>query len=192
MAKSTFRATTWDPILIISQIVTLQSLCYLSASLIILIVDGLTGADITLDNLLNFREYRGDTIFGWTLTAGWLANSVFGVFLLLHIVERAKLCLDFTITFHFFHFLFTSMYSQQIPSYFMWWALNVVSCCLMSIGGEWMCMRKEMAPIQLGGGSSSEASSSRTKDDRKRRKTSSPTYEMVPLEEVAEDRRSGN
>ncbi|KAK9765988.1 hypothetical protein K7432_005249 [Basidiobolus ranarum] len=187
MAKSsTFRATTWDPLLIISQIVTLQSLCYLSAALITLIVDGLTGADITLDNLLNFREYRGDTMFGWTLATGWLTNSVFGVFILLHIVERAKLCLDFTITFHFFHFLFTSMYSQQIPSHFMWWALNIISCCLMSIGGEWMCMRKEMTPIQLGGGASGEASSSRSKSDAKRRKSSSPTYEMLPLEEESQ------
>ncbi|KAK9763566.1 hypothetical protein K7432_009633 [Basidiobolus ranarum] len=187
---STFRATAWDPLLIISQIVTLQCLCYLSASLITLIIAGLTGADITLDNLFNFREYRGDTVFGWTLAAGWLANSAFGAFLLLHIVERAKLCLDFTLTFHFFHLLFTSLYSQQVPSHIMWWTLNIVSCCLMSIGGEWVCMHREMTPIQLGGGSSSEASSSRSNSDRNKRKTSSPTYEMLPLEEVDEGGRS--
>jgi hypothetical protein len=38
------------------------------------------------------------------------------------------------------------------PRYTMWWLLNISTMLIMAIGGEWLCMRKELRPITLSGG----------------------------------------
>ncbi|KAL1914292.1 uncharacterized protein VTP21DRAFT_9030 [Calcarisporiella thermophila] len=148
---SSFRTTTWDPILIISQIVSLQSLYYVTGTTLILLVLLLMGGELTLDRVLNYEDYRADTVMGWTLSVVWIMNACIGVFLLLYIVQRARLVLDFSLTLHFFHLVFTTYHSGRIPRTLLWWMLNVATCCIMTFGGEWVCMQREMEPILLGG-----------------------------------------
>ncbi|CAG8643710.1 12236_t:CDS:10 [Funneliformis mosseae] len=176
--NQTFRTTVWDPLLILSQIIALQTLYYTSISLITLFTLLVTGTDITLDHLLDYREFRADTVLGWTIGFAWIANSI-----------RARLVLDFSLTLHFFHLLITTYYSGHMPTTFVWWALNATTCCIMIFGGEIYCMRKEMEPILLndeigegaGGGASGSSAAVKTKTsadvDRDR-------YEMVPMEEI--------
>jgi hypothetical protein len=76
--NQTFRTTVWDPLLIISQIIALQALYYTSISIITLFTLLITGTDITLDHLLDYREFRIDTVLGWTIGFAWIANSVVG------------------------------------------------------------------------------------------------------------------
>ncbi|GJJ69164.1 protein SYS1 [Entomortierella parvispora] len=148
---SSFRATQWDPVLILSQIVCLQAIWYISISTIVYIFSKLSGTDLTLDAILNFREIRADNAQGMVLGLAWLLNSVVGVYLLLKIVSRARLVLDFSLTLLLYHVLMTTLYSDHVPSSFLWWALNGTTCGIMIFGGEYVCMQLEMEPIVLGG-----------------------------------------
>ncbi|CAJ0626469.1 12630_t:CDS:2 [Entrophospora sp. SA101] len=76
--NKTFRTTVWDPILIVSQIIALQTLYYTSISTIALFTLLISGNDITLDHLFDYREFRTDTVLGWTLGFAWLSNSIVG------------------------------------------------------------------------------------------------------------------
>lgn len=80
--------------------------------------------------------------------------SFFRVFLLLKIVARARLVLDFSLTLLLYHVVMTSLYSDHVPTSFLWWALNGTTAGIMIFGGEYVCMQQEMEPILLGGGAS--------------------------------------
>ncbi|CAB4374498.1 unnamed protein product [Rhizophagus irregularis] len=184
----TFRTTVWDPLLIISQIIALQTLYYTSISIITLFTLLITGTDITLDHLLDYREFRADTVLGWTIGFAWIANSVVGIFILVRLIQRARLVLDFSLTLHFFHLLITTYYSGHVPTTFIWWALNVTTCCIMIFGGEIYCMRKEMEPIPLsddiGEGASGASGSSIAVKTKTSADVERDRYEMVPMEEI--------
>ncbi|KAJ1655329.1 hypothetical protein IWQ61_004906 [Dispira simplex] len=152
MAKynNEFRSGTWDPIMIISQITALQAITYVSLSLLVTVVQILLGVESSLDHVLHFHNLRSDTVFGWMLAVVWALQAGIGVLLLGYIVERVRLCIDFTLTFMFMHLVMVTIYSHQLPSYFFWWFTMVMYTVVMIIGGEWFCMRREMRPIQFG------------------------------------------
>ncbi|CAG8602084.1 186_t:CDS:2, partial [Diversispora eburnea] len=152
--------------------------------------------NMSIYHLLDYREFRADTVLGWTIGFAWISNSVVGIYLLVRLIQRARLVLDFSLTLHFFHLLITSYYSGHVPTTFIWWALNVTTCCIMIFGGELYCMKKEMEPILLnedgvgvnlgiGGG---EGSSNLNINNLGKTKTSADVdrdrYEMVPMEEI--------
>jgi hypothetical protein len=64
------------------------------------------------------------------------------------IVERAKKCLDFTVTFHLMHLLFCWQHGG-FPSSWEWWIANGVSLIGMALLGECLCMKREMQEIPL-------------------------------------------
>ncbi|KAI9244584.1 integral membrane protein S linking to the trans Golgi network-domain-containing protein [Phascolomyces articulosus] len=119
MAQSSFRATGWDPILIIAQVNPYDA------------------------------AIRTDTAFGWTLGLVWLVNATMIIPVLVFLVQRAKLVLDFVLTLHFFHILFVWIHTGHFPTCGAWWFLQVVNAILMTLGGEWACMRREMEPIMV-------------------------------------------
>ncbi|KAJ3193129.1 hypothetical protein HK101_005386 [Irineochytrium annulatum] len=148
---SQFRLTVFDPAHVVSQIVCLQSVHYVSLSLIVLALEVLTGSSITLNHLLYYPEVTLDTVLGWSLCFAFVFNAVLCTLYLLYIVQRAKLCFDFTCTLHGFHVLLTAAYSGGFPNTFTWWFLNIVTLLTMSLGGEYLCMQQEMKPIMIGG-----------------------------------------
>jgi hypothetical protein len=79
-------------------------------------------------------------------------DYLFSSFALWHVVKRAKLCLDFTFTVHFFHAVFCLMYNGYLASSFSWWVLHAVCLTLMCVGGEFLCMRTELKaiPVSMG------------------------------------------
>jgi len=65
-----------SPTRILTQIVALQALYYVSAAILIVFTALVAGKEIGLDLLLSWRSLRGDTTVGWTLGLVWLLNSV--------------------------------------------------------------------------------------------------------------------
>ncbi|KAJ1909349.1 hypothetical protein IWQ60_011221 [Tieghemiomyces parasiticus] len=153
MAKysNSFRAGGWDPIMIIAQIAAVHSISYVTVALLVTAAQILLGVDSSLDHILHYQSLRGDTVFGWTLAVIWLVQAGVGVLLLGYIVERVRLCIDFTLTFYFIHLVMVSIYSHRLPGYFFWWLNLALDAAVMSMGGEWFCMKREMRPIQFGG-----------------------------------------
>ncbi len=64
-------------------------------------------------------------------------------------VQRTKLCLDFTCTVYFFHILACWFYNGYLANTLSWWAINAVSITLMCCTGEFLCMRTELKAIPV-------------------------------------------
>ncbi|PHZ08285.1 uncharacterized protein RHIMIDRAFT_184505, partial [Rhizopus microsporus ATCC 52813] len=130
-------------------IAALQSLIYIILSIILLAATILTGTELSLDLIFVDTEIRADTGFGWTVLIVWMVSACASIPLLVLIVQRAKQILDFVLTFHFFHLIFVWKVSHHFPISFTWWVLQVVDILIMTLGGEWACMHREMKPIMI-------------------------------------------
>lgn len=67
------------------------------------------------------------------------------------IVRRTKLCLDFAFTTHFVHFFFCWIFSGHLPQTLSWWIINIIGIAIMTVVGEFLCMKTEMKAIPLMG-----------------------------------------
>jgi hypothetical protein len=112
----------------------------------------LTGTELSVDLVFNDKEIRTDTGFGWSLIIVWLVNACLSIPILMYIVQRAKHILDYVLTFHFFHLLFVWKVSHHFPTGTSWWILQLVNVAIMTFGGEWACMHREMKPIMMSSG----------------------------------------
>lgn len=79
---------------------------------------------------------------------------------LLLLVSRSKLIIDFALTIHFLHLLFTTLYSHSLPRNWLWWALQFASASLMTSLGIWSCQWRELRPINFGSSSNTAQNNS--------------------------------
>ncbi|KAJ1545515.1 hypothetical protein HK405_007868, partial [Cladochytrium tenue] len=145
-----YRSSTFDPALVVGQIVCLQSAYYLSLSVVVLALELVTGSPVTLDHLLLASELRTGTAMGWCLAGAFLLNAAISSFLLLLIVQRAKQCLDFSATIQLLHAALTTAYSGGLPRSSFWWGVAAIGVVVSALGGEFLCMRHELQPIAFG------------------------------------------
>lgn len=71
-------STTLSPLRILTQILTLQLLYYLSTTSLILFTALTAGKPFTPDLVLSWKSLRGDTAVGWTLGLCWMGGSFCG------------------------------------------------------------------------------------------------------------------
>ena len=151
---SSFRPNTFEPVYILAQILTLQSAFYLSTGLSLWLLDSLvTGRKIPiLQELFDARLFSLGTNKNenvWCIIISYLiAGAGLGGILLMFIVRRAKLCVDFTLTLYGIHIFSCSLYAGT-PISLLWWITNGLSATVMILLGEYLCMRKELEPIKL-------------------------------------------
>lgn len=148
------------PLRIATQILLLQVGYYAIATALILFTSLSAGKRFSFSLVLSWHSLRGDTTVGWTLGLCWLMSSVFGVLLLLLIVSRSKLVLDFTLTLHLINLILTSIYTRSLPRNLLWWLLQFASAGLMTLGGLWACQWRELRPVKFGGSAASNNSKS--------------------------------
>ncbi|XP_053618474.1 protein SYS1 homolog [Plodia interpunctella] len=144
-----FRYTQWDPCLIISQIVAMQSLMYLCLCLLTAIMQDLTGSTRTLDHIFEYHEIHVRDSEGRAVITAFVINAVIGAFLLWTVIGRTKLCLDFSCTYHGIHLLICWIYNGNFPFSFSWWTLNIACAAITCVTGEFLCLRTELQAIPL-------------------------------------------
>lgn len=64
------------------------------------------------------------------------------------LVERAKKCLDFTVTLYIIHLILCCLYNG-FPTSFLWWFVYVLCVVVTALLGEWLCMRRELKDIPM-------------------------------------------
>jgi len=146
-----FRSSVWDPCLIISQIVAVQSVFYLTLGSWIATMDYIGGWNNTLDKVFGYESLQVKQFHGRLVMIAFVLNALTGALGLWYVVKRTKLCLDFAVTVHFFHLIACWMYNSHFPTSMSWWLSNVISIIIMTVLGEFLCMRTEMKAIPLGG-----------------------------------------
>ncbi|MCJ1282783.1 hypothetical protein MMC26_002109 [Xylographa opegraphella] len=140
------------PLQIMRQIALLQAGWYAAGGAMILFTSLVAGRTFSAELVLSWRSVRGDTTVGWTLGLCWLLDSLVVVILLLLLVARSKLVLDFVLTLHLLHLLVTSLYARALPASWLWWGLQACSVGLMVALGVWACRWRELRPVSLGRG----------------------------------------
>ncbi|KAJ1956953.1 hypothetical protein EC988_001075, partial [Linderina pennispora] len=146
---SSFRKTAWDPILILSQIATLQCFGYSTYSFCMVISSFLT--DIALSPALLFDStlVRGDTVQGWVIGLALVGIGLANILPLVYMVERSRLCIDFSLTFYTIHLALAWWYQGELPKTLLWWAAVGLSGCIMAFVGRAACLRRELLPIAI-------------------------------------------
>ncbi|KAG8188885.1 hypothetical protein JTE90_014945 [Oedothorax gibbosus] len=149
MMRGHFRYTVWDPLLIISQIVTIQAIFYVSLGVWIFLTDIISGHGQSLDQIFLHKIISVKDLQGRCLAGSFILNSLCCSLSLWYFVQRTKLCLDYSVTTHVLHLLGCWAYSGHFPSSLTWWLLNVVCVTITCVCGEFLCMRTEMRAIPL-------------------------------------------
>lgn len=144
-----FRSSVWDPVLIVSQILTVQSLFYVSLGFWVYIIDFILGSTKSLDQFFSyeatlFKEFQGRFLMG-----AYMFNALTGGLGLWYVVQRTKLCWDFAITSHLIHLVACWAFNGGFPSTLSWWLITVISVIVTTVLGEFLCMRSEMKAIPL-------------------------------------------
>ncbi|XP_044727204.1 protein SYS1 homolog [Chrysoperla carnea] len=147
--SGSFRNTQWDPALIISQIIAVQCIVYLSLGIIMAVLDLLTGDSNSLEHLFEYHEIHIRDVGGRMVIIAFILNSLIGSLVLWFIVQRTKQCLDFSCTWHLLHLLICWSYNGSFPSSLSWWLLNIACVTLMCVCGEFLCLRTELREIPL-------------------------------------------
>ncbi|KAJ8975207.1 hypothetical protein NQ317_000205 [Molorchus minor] len=127
-----FRYTQWDPWLIISQIISIQCILYVTLGLTLALLGSIIGDTRTLDHIFEYHEIQVRDVGGRIVISSFVINSLCGALALWYIVQRTKQCMDFSSTWHVIHLVICWLYNGQFPTTFSWWALNI-ACATLSV-----------------------------------------------------------
>ncbi|XP_046375461.1 protein SYS1 homolog [Haliotis cracherodii] len=144
-----FRSNVWDPTLIIAQIVCMQSFYYVNLGFWIFILDTIGRFDASVDQIFTQSDLGLYEDSGRTNLIAYALNSLTCALGLWFVVRRTKQCLDFTATVHLFHFIGCWIVSGHVPQTFWWWLTSLVCLTLMTVLGEFLCMRTELKAIPV-------------------------------------------
>jgi len=153
-----FRYTVWDPWTIVSQILTLQAIFYLFLGIWIAVFCLMSDSPRSLDQIFSYTELNPNKVGGKLLIAAFFFNALNCSLGLWYIVQRTKLCLDFTATVHLLHLVCCTWYNGSLPLSATWWAINLVCVTTMCVTGEFLCMRTELStiPVSMAGAGKSD------------------------------------
>ena len=144
-----YGANVWDPLMIISQIVAMQCLCYLSLGLLQwMVIAPYHSGHITLHFIFDWRYLNVHSFNGWLTVVTSIGNAFICAGFLVPIVGRAKKCVDFASTLYIWHAVFT-MSSSGWPKTMVWWTVLGTNIAVTSLLGEWLCLQREMRDIPL-------------------------------------------
>uniref|UniRef100_A0A0M3HTS6 Protein SYS1 homolog n=2 Tax=Ascaris TaxID=6251 RepID=A0A0M3HTS6_ASCLU len=138
---SSFRSYVWDPSLIIAQMLCMQSVFY-SSECILLSLGRIRGYQPYVMQLFSPQVSSQVAIVQ-------LLSASISALALCFVVQRAKQCLDFACTYHFWHLLLVIYCSGSFPLQISWWLLQVISIILCTVLGEYLCLRAESKEIPL-------------------------------------------
>jgi hypothetical protein len=144
-----FRYTVWDPFMIISQILTLQCIFYVSLGLWLSFFDLVAGNDKSLDQIFKYQELQFSSFNGKIVGVAFALTALNCALGLWYVVQRTKLCLDFSCTIYFLHLAACIIYNGSIPTTFSWWLINIVSTMILCVTAEFLCMRTELQSIPV-------------------------------------------
>ncbi|XP_077982786.1 protein SYS1 homolog isoform X2 [Glandiceps talaboti] len=144
-----FRTHIWDPGLIMSQMVAMQTIFYFFLGLWIVLVDAISQGTRSVDQMFDFHSLEFKSFNGKLVMIAFVLNSLTGAGGLWFIVQRTRQCLDFAATVHLYHLIVCWIYNGAFPVTLSWWLVNIVCLALMTVLGEFLCMRTEMNAIPV-------------------------------------------
>eukprot|EP00668_Euglena_longa_P045175 GGOE01060802.1.p1 GENE.GGOE01060802.1~~GGOE01060802.1.p1 ORF type:complete len:157 (+),score=34.29 GGOE01060802.1:58-528(+) len=140
----------FDAAYILSQIITMQCLYYCGLAINLFIIDMILREPLSLSQFFSTEGVSFTKLSGWAIIISYVLAAVESGGFLYLVVERSKKCLDFTLTLFVLHFL-ACVAVYGFPVNVEWWLLIVLSTAIMTLSGEWLCMKRELQEISLMG-----------------------------------------
>ncbi|RKP00583.1 hypothetical protein CXG81DRAFT_4168, partial [Caulochytrium protostelioides] len=169
---SAFRASDFDPYLIIAQILALQGLFYSVLGLVCVTAAVVFGASLSLQPLLDASYFRPSSVAGWLAALAQLAAAPVLALGVLRLVARAKRVRDFVATTYGFHLIATAVYTGGLPRELLWWAAFAAGLWSADALGWQLCSKQDLEPVEFGqAGRRGHA----TSGSRARRSTGAPS-----------------
>jgi Na+/melibiose symporter-like transporter len=140
----------FNPRLIFSQIVALQSLNYLVLSFMFQMNSVLYGYNVTIDRIFTAKHLNLWTKEGRIDAMTIIFSSLVGSLLMVVVVEKSKKCLDFATTNVIVHFIICVLYGGMSVLHSLdFWIVHVFGVIVMVILGEYLCSKMELMDIPL-------------------------------------------
>merc|ERR1711931_244261 len=143
-----FRSYIWDPFLIISQILAMQGFYYTTFGIILSVLFLLTPESPNLSHLLDPEHMSLINLENTLVVIASSINSFAVSLALCIVVQRAKLCLDFTCTIHLLNMLLGWAYYGRLMT-FSSFIIQIICISIAAVFGEYLCFKYEMKPISL-------------------------------------------
>mmetsp|Transcript_7750 Transcript_7750/g.11102 ORF Transcript_7750/g.11102 Transcript_7750/m.11102 type:complete len:183 (-) Transcript_7750:1411-1959(-) len=146
--RSSSKKASFNPRLIFAQIVSMQCFHYLLLGFIFQINHVFFSTSVTIDRIFTAKYIKIWSSEGWADSGAILLSSLLGAALLAIIVEKAKKCLDFSVTLFLIHLATCTAYGG-LPNTWDWWIVHILGTILMILLGEYLCSLKELSDIPL-------------------------------------------
>eukprot|EP00871_Galdieria_phlegrea_P001531 jgi/Galph1/2379/GphlegSOOS_G1057.1 len=132
------------------QIILLQIIFYVSLLITLWLLETTFGVPFQSfwQQLFDYEYWKADTLQGYLIPGAFFLNEVWMAGWFLPIVQRAKRCLDFSVTMYLIHFIFCTLF-YGFPYSWSWWSFLLFGIAVSAALGEWLCMRKELQAIIL-------------------------------------------
>ncbi|CAF1674396.1 unnamed protein product [Adineta ricciae] len=146
---SGFRYQKWDPLLIISQIISIQTLYYLGLGFWVLLITVVVDRSPSLDYMFSYEIFKTSNWNNRLFSSVFFLNALTSGLAIVYIVGRYKQCLDFSVTIHVYHFLACWVYNSQSPHHFSWYVTQFFCIVIMTILSEHLSKKYELRNIPL-------------------------------------------
>jgi protein SYS1 len=143
-----YGAEVWDPVQITSQIISLQACFYLVVGFWAWFLSMIFGSVVSLDYIFSADALSVHYVLGWAPVMAHAMTIPVMCAIFVHIVERARKCLDFATTVYGNH-LVLCWITYGFPTTWEWWALNVTGMIVTILLSEYLCYQKEMQTIPV-------------------------------------------
>ncbi|KAK1753053.1 integral membrane protein S linking to the trans Golgi network-domain-containing protein [Echria macrotheca] len=140
------------PLKLLTQLLALQTLYYLTSLTLHLFTSLVTGTPFTLSLVFSWTSLRGDTTAGYlSAFIALLSGGFFAAVAIIALVGRSKLVLDFALSLHAIHLVVVTVYSGELPKNKAWWVTMAVASGVCVGVATWGCRYRELRPISFGG-----------------------------------------
>lgn len=151
--------SSFDPLLVILQIFSLQFLFYSGLSFLLVMLDFAFGLQIHFGQLFHFSCFNTDHLYGTIDLIAYFLNIPILIIGLIQIVVKASKILDFIATLFLIHLILCLIYNWGTPHKEElqkkeeggggWLFINFVVFLITVLVGEWICIKIEQKEIQL-------------------------------------------
>uniref|UniRef100_A0A0G4FYN6 Protein SYS1 homolog n=1 Tax=Chromera velia CCMP2878 TaxID=1169474 RepID=A0A0G4FYN6_9ALVE len=140
---------SFDPKLIITQIVFIQASFTSIFGLAALLANILLGSEFVIWHYFRYQAYTFFSSEEWPTSIAFLLASLLTGVVVAFAVERSRKCADFVATFLILHSLVCFMNSGGVPGFNSYWILLLVAFIIATVTAEWLCVRKELEDIAI-------------------------------------------
>jgi len=137
-----------DPLLILAQILSLQSVSYFSYSLLLYTSYRILGDAGAMPSVFDWRVFGSGAALSAVPALVWLVQM--GVSAgLMYLWVHPRLFIDFGLSFGALHFALCWLYTQALPLSASWWAIQTLGCAVLAGGAMGLAYLRHSRPPLL-------------------------------------------